>query len=148
VNSRFKYIESEDELQSLHSKTLGISGGGLTGFRDLHSLLCAIEFIQDDTLYPEFVDKLTHLVFIANKSHCFIDGNKRMSIVLGARFLLDNGYLNSVTRFIYKMEVLSYHLAAGRITKELLRKLLLSIITEEDYPEDLKIELLNVIDVE
>ena len=39
------------------------------------------------------------------------------------------------------MENISYHLAAGRINKELLQKLIHSIlINESDYPEDIKLE--------
>lgn len=39
------------------------------------------------------------------------------------------------------MENISYHLAAGRINKELLQKLIHSIlINESDYQEDVKLE--------
>ena len=72
-----------------------------------------------------------------------MDGNKRLSITLGAQFLLLNGYLFCVQRFLTEMENISYHLAAGRIDKDLLGKLLDSILDgEDDFTENLKLEYL------
>ena len=66
--------------------------------------------IQNDEYYPTFVDKLTHLVFVANKSHSFLDGNKRIAIVLGMKFLINNGNFFVVQKFAAKMESVSYQL--------------------------------------
>lgn len=140
-----KYIESISDVIEVHRKTVEISGGGTDGILDTGSLEAAIEFIQNDDYYPTFIDKLTHLVYVANKSHCFQDGNKRIAISLGMKFLLDNGYLFAAQRFIFKMEIVSLHLAAGRIDKDFLRKLIESIVYEEDYSESLKMELLDCI---
>jgi len=60
-------------------------------------------------------------------------------------FLLKNGYLAVVKDFLFKMETISYHVAAGRINKPLLREIITSIIYEEDYSEELKLKLLNSI---
>ena len=143
-----RYINSIEDVIDIHKKTIAISGGGKDGVRDLSSLESAIEFIKDDELYPDFVAKLTHLFFVANKSHCFFDGNKRVAISLGLKFLLDNGFLFACERFIHKMEIISLHLAAGRIDKALLFEIINSIIAEEDYSEDLKIKIMNAISVE
>lgn len=140
-----KYIESIDDVIEIHRKTVEISGGGSDGILNTASLESAIDFIRDDDYYPTFIDKLTHLVFIANKSHCFQDGNKRIAISLGMKFLLDNGFLFAAQRFIFKMEIISLHLAAGRINKDFLKKLIESIVYEEDYSESLKMELLECI---
>jgi death on curing protein len=85
------------------------------------------------------------LFFEVNKSHCFQDGNKRIAITLGSMFLLKNGYLSVVKEFLFKMETISYHVAAGRISKPLLNEIITSIIHEEDYSEELKLKLLNSI---
>lgn len=70
-----------------------------------------------------------------------MDGNKRLSITLGAQFLLLNGYLFCVQRFLTEMENISYHLAAGKIDKDLLGRLLDSILDgEDDFTESLKLE--------
>jgi death-on-curing protein len=131
-----KYIESIDDVIEIHRKTVQVSGGGTYGVLNTASLESALVFIRDDD-YPTFIDKLTHLVYEANKSHCFQDGNKRIAISLGMKFLLDNGYLFAANRFIYKMEIVSLHLAAGRIDKDFLKKLIESIVYEDDYSESL-----------
>lgn len=57
-------------------------------------------------------------------------------------FLSLNGYLYCIKRFLSEMENISYHLAAGRIEKELLDKLISSILDgEEDFNEQVKMEL-------
>lgn len=139
------YFDNLDEVISLYSKTIDLSGGGLKGIIDTGPLESILHHIQNDDYYPEFVDKLTHLFFEVNKSHCFQDGNKRIAITLGSMFLLKNGYLAVVKEFLFKMETISYHVAAGRINKSLLREIITSIIYEEDYSEELKLKLLNSI---
>lgn len=67
----------------------GLAGVYPDGFGKIESTL---EHIQNDTYYPSFEDKLTHLVYSINKSHAFCDGNKRSSLALGAYFLELNGY--------------------------------------------------------
>ncbi len=143
MNRAIKYIESIDEIVEIHKKTVEISGGGTCGIINLGSLESCLQQIQNDDYYPTFVDKLTHLVFVANKSHSFLDGNKRIAIALGMKFLLNNGYLFVVQKFAENMESISYHLAASRIDKELLHEIIHSIIYEDDYPEELKLKILK-----
>jgi death-on-curing protein len=137
------YITDIQEVINIHQKTIAVSGGGVDGIINIGSLDAALEHIQNDLYYPTFIDKLTHLFFAANKSHCFQDGNKRIAISLGSIFLLKNGYLDAAQRFLYKMETISYHVAANRIEKELLRDIIDSIIYEEDYSEEIKLRLLS-----
>ena len=119
------------------------SGGGSEGIIDLGSIECAIEQIQDNLYYPEFEHKLTHLLWVANKSHGFIDGNKRIAITAGCMFLLMNGYMAIVRDFMFRMETISYHVAAGNVDKELLFEIITSILYEEDYSEELKFKLID-----
>jgi len=142
---RIVYFKDIDEVISLHIKTVEISGGGTTGIINLNSLLCALDHIQDDVYYPTFEEKLMHLFFVANKSHCFQDGNKRIAITLGSMFLLKNGYISAAREFLYRMESISYQVAAGRINKDLLLEIITSIVNEPDYSEVLKIKLLHAI---
>ncbi len=65
----------------IHNKTVAASGGGTDGIINLDALDCAIEQIKNDDYYPEIEDKLTHLFWIANRGHCFQDGNKRILFV-------------------------------------------------------------------
>lgn len=141
--SSFKYIESIEEVIEIHKKTVEISGGGTEGILNLNSLSACLEHIQNDDYYPTFIDKLTHLFFVANKSHSFQDGNKRIAIALGMKFLLNNGYLFVIQKFAEKMESVSYQLAASRIDKELLHDIIYSIIYEDDYSETLKLRMIE-----
>jgi len=139
------YIDLKQAVQ-IHEKTIAVSGGGEPGSLNLDQLESVLAHIQNDGYYPTFIDKLTHLVFAVNKFHCFQDGNKRISISLGIQFLNLNGYLYCINRFVREMENLSYHVAAGRIDKPLLRRVMESIIYESDFSEELKLEILSCID--
>lgn len=139
------YITDINELVSLHQKTIEVSGGGTVGILNLNSLSAALDHIQNDDYYPSFEDKLTHLFYVANKSHCFQDGNKRIAITVGSIFLLKNGYINAAKEFLYRMEIISYHVAASNIDKELLHEIITSILTEADFSEELKLKIANAI---
>ena len=67
------YIEHIEEVIEIHAKTVEVSGGGTTGIINIGSLESALEHIQNELYYPSFVNKITHLFFVANKGHCFQD---------------------------------------------------------------------------
>ncbi|HBH11855.1 MAG TPA: type II toxin-antitoxin system death-on-curing family toxin [Clostridiales bacterium] len=141
----YSYITIEEALD-IHKKTVENSGGGITQCIDSSRLDSVLNHIQNDDYYPEFVDKLTHLFFCACQFHCFADGNKRIAITLSAQFLLKNGYMFVAKEFIPKMENLSYHVAAGKIDKELLHKIMTLFLNGEyDDNEEIKLEIFNVI---
>ncbi|WP_208642907.1 type II toxin-antitoxin system death-on-curing family toxin [Rahnella woolbedingensis] len=117
----------------------------MPGTKDVGCLSSVLEHIQNDDYYSCFGEKLTHLVFAINKFHAFNDGNKRSSLVLGAYFLELNGYDYCVKKFVKEMENIVVWLAENKISKELLQRLIISIVMEDDYPESLKLELINVI---
>lgn len=121
-------------------KSGGMRGIYPDGRGKLESVL---EHIQNDLYYPNFEDKLVHLVYSINKLHAFCDGNKRASLTLGAYFLELNGYDYCTSRFFIEMENVVVWLAESKISKELLAKLIQSIIDGEDeYGESLKYELI------
>lgn len=134
-----------DQAIEVHRKTVEVSGGGAMGHLDLGVLDGVLEHIQNDDYYPEFEDKLTHLFFSACKFHCFQDGNKRIAITLCAQLLLLNGYLYCAGTFIRDMENISYHVAAGRIDKALLRDLITATLADELDDEELKLRLILAI---
>ncbi len=138
-----------DQAVEIHAKTVEVSGGGSHGMLDKGRLESVLEHIHNDSYYPSFLDKITHLFFCANKFHCFQDGNKRIAITLSAQFLLLNGYMYCASDFIRKMENISYHLAAGNIEKKLLHDLIDAVINENfDENEELKLRLLHAIQEE
>ncbi len=143
--SKIIYINIEQVL-SIHRNTVALSGGGSIDHFDLGRLESVLEHIQNDEYYPTFEDKLTHLFFSTNQFHCFHDGNKRLSIALSAYMLILNGYLYCSSNFIRELENISYHVAAGKIKKELLKEIIESILLE-DYANDdsLKLKILQAI---
>lgn len=139
------YLTLEQAVE-VHSKTIEISGGGLHGQLDVGKLEGVLIHIQNDDYYPTFEAKLTHLFYCACKDHCFVDGNKRIAITLCAQMLLLNGYLRSINGFIRDAENISYHVAAGHISKELLLDWITAVLNgtlEQD--ETLKLKILQAI---
>ena len=139
------YIPFE-QAKEVHRLTVEKSGGGSYDAINIGYLEMVLEHIQNDLYYPEFIDKLTHLIWSINKNHAFSDGNKRLSITLALQFLSLNGFLYCIQRFLFEMENISYHLAAGHIDKDLLYRLVTSFLDNEvDFSEDLKFDLLMAI---
>ena len=119
----------------IHDKILELSGGR-PGIKSQGELESVLHHIGNDDYYPEFEDKLTHLVFAVNKGHCFNDGNKRTSIGLGAFFLLANGLDAFVDKFIIEM-------ADNIIDKALLHEIIVSLLYEPEYNEALKLKIIE-----
>ena len=143
--SEIVYITPK-QARLTHAKTIEYSGGGTLeelDFGKLESVLCNI---QNDNWYPTFTDKLTHLFFCVCQFHCFADGNKRLAITLSTLFLLLNGYLGIAQTFLAKTENISLNVAAGKINKELLHKIMSAIMNGTyDDDEELKLEIYNSI---
>jgi death-on-curing protein len=139
------YITLE-QAQDIHAKTIKYSGGGTYEHFDLGRLDSVLQNIQNDIYYPTFVDKLTHLFYCTCEFHCFADGNKRLAITLCAQFLLFNGYMGVAKNFFMITENISYQVAAGKIKKELLHRIMTAIMDGTyNYEEELKLEILNAI---
>ena len=139
------YITLE-QAKIIHKKTIQYSGGGTYEHLDLGRLDSVLEHIQNDDYYPNFVDKITHLFFCTCQFHCFADGNKRLAITLCAQFLLLNGYMAIAKDFFRVMENISYQVAAGKIDKNLLHKIMQAIMDQTyDLDEELKLEIYHAI---
>ena len=142
------YITPE-QAKVTHAKTIEYSGGGTLEELDFGRLQSVLYNIQNDDWYPTFVDKLTHLFFCTCQFHCFADGNKRLAITLSTLFLLQNGYLGIAQNFLAKMENISLNVAASKIGKDLLNKIITAIMNETyDTDEALKLEIFNSINRE
>jgi len=140
------YLTLEQAVE-IHGKTVMVSGGGSTGQLEIGKLDGVLHHIQNNDYYPTFDAKLTHLFFCACKFHCFEDGNKRIAITLCAQMLLLNGYLRSINAFIRDAENISYHVAAGSISKDLLGEWMQAILTGQDDEESLKLKIYHAISV-
>jgi death-on-curing protein len=122
------------------------NSGGLPGMGNVGNLESPLSHIKNDDYYPEIEHKLTHLVFSINKNHAFMDGNKRSSIALGAYFLELNGYDFVVSKFVLEMENVAVWVADNQISKDLLYKIICSLIYEDGYSEVLKLEIYEAVE--
>ena len=139
------YITPE-QARITHAKTIEYSGGGALAELDFGKLESVLFNIQNDDWYPSFVDKLTHLFFCTCQFHCFEDGNKRLAITLSTLFLLLNGYLSIAETFLAKTENISLYVAASKINKDLLHRIMVAIMNGSyDEDEALKLEIYNAI---
>jgi death-on-curing protein len=134
----------ESFAKDIHDEIIRISGGK-EGVHNLGLVSSVLELIQHDLYYPSFEEKLTHLVYSINKNHAFVDGNKRSSIALGAYFLRINGYEYCEKKFIYEMENIAVSVADNIINKDLLQKIISSLLYEIEYSEELKLEIFEAL---
>lgn len=145
MSEELKYIDYNGALE-VYRKTVAASGGGLQGVKDEGGIRKVLDFVQNDLYYPTFVEKLTYLVFGLCTGHYFEDSNKRVALTIGVWFLVHNGYYWHAYSFMQCMEAIIYHVAAGRIDKELLQRIITCFMANEDYPEDFKLEIIHAID--
>lgn len=119
-----------EEAIALHEMIIEAMGGA-SGYspKSLGYLASALEQIQNDTYYPHFIDKLTHLIFSCVKFHPFLDGNKRTSLYIGVYFMELNGYQDRYEAFITALEDEVVRLASGELSKEDFRHLLSDLLS-------------------
>ena len=135
-----------EQAKAIHAKTIEYSGGGTYEHFDLGRLDSVLMNIQNDDYYPTFIDKIIHLFYCTCEFHCFADGNKRLAITLSAQFLLFNGYMAVAKNFFAITENISYYVAAGKIRKDLLHRIMTAIIDGTyDSDEELKLDIFNAI---
>lgn len=138
-----EYFTSEYAIKT-HDKIIEISGGN-PGVKNFGNIDSPLYHMRNDDYYPTFEEKLTHLVFSFNKNHGFNDGNKRTSIALGLFFLIINDLDVFSNKFVMEMENIAVTVADNTIDKNLLLEIIYSIINDEDYSEELKLKIINAL---
>jgi death-on-curing protein len=139
----YVYFDIEHAIRT-HDFIIENSGGN-SGIIEIGKIESVLEHIQNDLYYPEFEEKLTHLVFSVNKFHGFNDGNKRTSIALGAYLLEVNGIEYCIDKFIIEMENIAVYVADNKIDKDLLQEIISSILIEDDFNEELKLKIIDAL---
>ncbi len=129
----------------VYDKTIEESGGGFSGIRDEKGISFTLDTIRNDDYYPEFEEKLTFLIFNFCSGHYFNDGNKRIALTLGTYFLHKNGRYWDACNFMSQLETVVYHIAASRINKDLLLRIIRCFLNHQDYDEPLKFDLMKAI---
>lgn len=145
MNKDLKYI-NYDEALVVYAKTVAASGGGLSGVKDEGGIRKVLDFVRNDLYYPTFNEKLTYLVYGLCTGHYFEDSNKRVALTIGVWFLVHNGYYWHAYSFMQCMEAIIYHVAAGRIDKDLLQRIIDYFMANEEQSESLKLDIIHAID--
>ena len=141
MEQTFVYLTKEEILE-YHNDIID-EIGGTHGIREEAGIEKLVDFIQNDLYYPTLVDKLTYLVFALCSGHYFMDGNKRISIVAAAHFLIKNKKLWAGARFFEYFHAYAWHIAAGNIGKELFTRIVDCYINNLEMDEGLKLEILH-----
>ncbi|MCL1876512.1 Fic family protein [Candidatus Saccharibacteria bacterium] len=124
-----------DQAIEKHNEIIKKSGGKM-GIDNAELIKSPLEFVRDESYYPEFIDKLTHLMFSINKNHGFIDGNKRSSIAVSAYFLEINFFDQlTIDLFIKESENLALLVAQNYMKKDLLKEVLRDIIYDNELSD-------------
>lgn len=120
-----------DEVIFLHNHIIDTMQG-LAGFNkaQVGYLQSALEHIQNDEFYPEFLDKLTHLVFACVKFHPFLDGNKRTAIYLAHAFIELNEPEILPDDFYQKLENVVVDVASDMMSKDELKAFFKGILKQ------------------
>ena len=128
-----QYLSLEDAI-ALHDKMIEIMGG-LQGFDSsrVGYLESALEHIKNDDFYPNFLDKLTHLVFSCVKFHPFLDGNKRTAIYLAKAFIKLNAPEILPNDFYEKFENVVVGVASDEINKDSLKAILAEVLSLKNH---------------
>ncbi|MFV0481670.1 MAG: Fic family protein [Campylobacteraceae bacterium] len=138
------YFEKTHVLE-LHDWIITTTGGNVTVSNEkiiyLDSMLAQV---KNDISYPTFEDKLVHIIFSICKYSPFVDGKKRLALVLGAFFLELNGYEDFIEKFIHNMQKIIVLIYTGKIDKNLLYEIIKSIIYEDEFNENLQQKIKNL----
>ena len=143
--NEIQYISYEETLE-VYQKTIEKSGGGFSGIRDEGGIKSILQFVQNDDYYPDFVTKLTYLVYRFCSGHFFMDGNKRIALTLGVYFLHKNRHYWAAMQFMQRMEAIVYHIAASNIDDKLLLRIMNCIVECRDFDENLKIDIIHAME--
>ena len=122
---------SFDDILMYYCDTIKQSGGGMSGIRERSGIEMVLDLVQNDLYYPSFEEKLTYLVYAFCTGHYFADGNKRISLVIGAHFLIKNRYGWAGFHFLPHMEAYIWHVA---------------VINGQELDEETKIEVIHAME--
>lgn len=84
---------SEAVVLAIHEAQIA-EHGGKSGLRDMGLLESALHRPKNRAHYrhPDAADLAAAYIFGIASNHPFLDGNKRVALVVGEAFLLDNGF--------------------------------------------------------
>ncbi|WP_276951498.1 type II toxin-antitoxin system death-on-curing family toxin [Helicobacter rodentium] len=123
-----KYLNIQD-VMTLHQQMIeAMQGLKEVNPQQIELLESALQQIQNDDYYPNFIDKLTHIVFACVKFHPFLDGNKRTALLVARTFIVMNYPKILLENFYQNLEDVVVAVAEGKTTKEELREILQNLL--------------------
>lgn len=94
--------------------------GGSNGIREMNLLKSCVESVFQTyggvELYPTIIDKIIQVSYSLIKNHCFIDGNKRIGVMV-LLYLLEINEINHTMRNSDIIKI-GLELASGEMSKE------------------------------
>ncbi len=143
----FHYPTIADAIAA-HEQAMEISGDVVQGANpDAIALFeASLDLIKIVDFYRSFDEKLTHLFFSACKAHAFVEGNKRFTVALCAKFLTDNGFGHRATRFMRYMENVVVCVADNKIDKAFLGQIMIAFLSGEEEEEEIKLRILEAVE--
>lgn len=102
VEMRYFDIKDAINLQAKITEEIGSKAGYDTKF--IKKLESVLDSIKDDNCYPNFSDKLAHLIFSSLKFSPFLEANKSTALMLGIFFILLNKIPIAVENFAFAMQ--------------------------------------------
>lgn len=117
-----KYI-SLQEVIMLQEKLISRFGGSY-GIREINLLKSSVENVfqtyDGEELYPSHLDKIIQVTYSLIENHCFVDGNKRIGVMV-LLYLLK---INEIKHNLSNEDIIEIGLkvASGEMSKEELRK--------------------------
>ena len=102
VEMRYFDIKDAINLQAKITEEIGSKAGYDTKF--IKKLESVLDSIKDDGCYPNFSDKLAHLIFSSLKFSPFLEANKSTALMLGIFFILLNNMPIAVENFAFAMQ--------------------------------------------
>lgn len=108
---------TDSQIITIHDYVLTISGW-LQGVINEGYLSSVTDFVQSDIYYPEFIDKVSYLLYSIAMNHCFADANKRTALVTTTQFILLNTNDSAIaSNFMRTFENIVVLVADGQISK-------------------------------
>lgn len=139
------YLTYEDVIR-YYRETIEQSGGGLSGIREKEEIKKVLCFVQNNLYYPSLESKLAYLVYAFCTGHFFADGNKRIALVVGAHFLVRNKLGWAGFHFLPYMEAYIWHVAAGNVGMDLLKRIIHFVINGQELDESTKIAFIHAME--
>ena len=119
-------ILSKEQILNMHENLID-EFGGMHGVRNMNLLDSAInnafQTFEGNDLYPTVVDKAANLCFSLINNHAFIDGNKRIGILVMLVFLELNGYTIKCSNEM--LIDIGTKTASGKLTQNMIKQFLM-----------------------